>query len=160
MVIYMKRKVNKKLIMCLIINFILLILLLVLIVGLIKKNIIIHQTEVEFYNKNKEKLNKAVIEIYKNGSTKDIKIDGVKSIYYDKVTNAHYIDFALPTQLFDLFSTYRGIVYSEDNTPYLFGVKESELNKKNEDIWEYSKNGNQGFTKRIDDKWFIYSIDF
>ena len=77
----MKRKVNKKLIICLIINFILLILLLVLIVGLIKKNIIIHQTEVEFYNKNKDKLNKAVIEIYKNGSTKDIKIDGVKSIY-------------------------------------------------------------------------------
>lgn len=155
----MKKKVNKKIIICLIINLILLILLLVLIIGLIKKSIIIHQTELEFYNKNKDKLNKAVIEIYKNNSAEDIKIDGVKSVYYDKDNDTHYIDFALPTQLFDLFSTYRGIVYSENNTPYLLGVNENELNKKNENTWEYSKNGNQGYVKRISYKWFIYSID-
>ena len=58
-----------------------------------------------------------------------------------------------------MFSTYRGIVYSENNTPYLLGIRDNELNKINEDTWEYSKNGNKGVVKKIDDKWFIYSID-
>lgn len=116
---------------CLIIDFIFLILLLILITCLIKKNIIVQQTEAEFYNKNKEKLNKAVIEIYRNNDADDIKTNGVKSVYYDKEAETRYIDFALPTQLFDLYSTYRGIVYSENNTPYLLGIKENELNKKN-----------------------------
>lgn len=156
----MKKQVNKKLMICLIIDFIFLILLLILITCLIKKNIIVQQTEAEFYNKNKEKLNKAVIEIYRNNDADDIKINGVKSVYYDKEAETRYIDFALPTQLFDLYSTYRGIVYSENNTPYLLGIKENELNKKTENTWEYSKNGNQGLVKRIDNKWFIYSIDF
>ena len=58
-----------------------------------------------------------------------------------------------------MFSTYRCIVYSENNTPYLLGIRDNELNKINEDTWEYSKNGNKGVVKKIDDKWFIYSID-
>lgn len=93
----MKKQANKKLMICLIIDFIFLILLLILITCLIKKNIIVQQTEAEFYNKNKEKLNKAVIEIYRNNDADDIKINGVKSVYYDKEAETRYIDFALPT---------------------------------------------------------------
>ena len=74
----MKKQANKKLMICLIIDFIFLILLLILITCLIKKNIIVQQTETEFYNQNKEKLNKAVIEIYRNNDADDIKINGVK----------------------------------------------------------------------------------
>lgn len=156
----MKKKLNKKLIICLIIDFILLILLFVLLNVFIQKNIIIKQTEIVFYKQNKDELNKAVFKINKKNNDKGIKVNGVKSIYYDKTADTHYIDFALPTQLFDLFSSYRGIVYSENDTPYVFGIKENELEKITENEWKYSKNGNQGFVKRIDYKWFIYNIDF
>lgn len=156
----MKKKINKKLAICSILSFVLLILFIILIVNVIKKSIVIQQTEIEFYNKNKERLNEAVIETIKKNSDENIKVDGVKSVYYNKDDNTCYVDFSLPTQLFDLFSTYRGIVYSENNTPYLLGVKENKLNKISEDLWRYSKDDNEGFVKRIDYKWFIYNIDF
>ena len=50
----MKKKLNKKLIICLIIDFILLILLFVLLNVFIQKNIIIKQTEIVFYKQNKD----------------------------------------------------------------------------------------------------------
>ena len=112
----------------------------------------------EYVNKNYDKLYEVAQEYisgnkveYKN-EFKRISVYTEDNVIVEFLTDGHGM---APS------STYVGFYYSENDTPIAFQNEKYDLNKIEENKWEWKEEGdNHGITIKIRDNWYYYEASF